>query len=188
MLIHLGIIMDPILFETLFRNLQPRLFAFCCKYVEDEEVARDLVQECFINFWENQNVVTLSPEAYLFASVRNRCISYFRSLQIRSDYQESIRLQIKEFEFHPENPDPMIELYMKEVKDLLKEAIETLPPKCRQIFIMSRFQGLKNKEVADELNISIRTVESQLYQALKHIRKYLKDYSLLLNWVINFPA
>lgn len=186
--IHLGIIMDLILFETLFRNLQPRLFAYCCKYVDDEEIARDLVQECFISFWENNSSVTLSPEAYLFASVRNRCLSYFRAQRIRTDYQDSVKLQIKEFEFHPEMHDPMGELYMKEVHTLLQEVLNSLPPKSRQIFIMSRYQGLKNKEIAEELEISIRTVESQLYQALKQIKKHLKDYFPLLNWLINLSA
>ncbi|RHE89227.1 RNA polymerase sigma-70 factor [Bacteroides intestinalis] len=177
--------MESMLFETLFRNLQPRLFAYCCKYVDDKEMARDLVQECFINFWENQDSVTLSPEAYLFTSVRNRCLSYIRSQKVRSDYHESVRLQIREFEFHPDTPDPVLELYMKEVKDLLNVALNSLPPRSRQIFIMSRFQGLKNTEIANQLNISVRTVESQLYQALKHIKKHLKDYFPLIGLLFN---
>ena len=177
--------MDQVLFETLFRNLQPRLFAFCCKYVDDKEMARDLVQECFISFWENQDSVTLSPEAYLFASVRNHCLSHIRSQRVRSDYHESVRLQIKEFEFNQDAPGPVTELYMKEVKELLNIALDTLPPRSRQIFIMSRFQGLKNKEIANRLDISIRTVESQLYQSLKHIKKHLKDYFPLINLLFN---
>ncbi len=167
---------NPKDFESLFRQLQPRLFAYCCKYVEDRELARDIVQECFINLWENYELVETSFDRYLIIAVRNRCISHFRSLRLQAEYSELLRLKIKDFEFHPEIPEPLADIYLKEVNILLEKSIENLPEKCKQIFIMSRLQAKKNKEIANELNISIRTVEAQIYHALKLLKNELKDY------------
>ncbi|RNC63397.1 RNA polymerase sigma-70 factor [Proteiniphilum sp. X52] len=163
-------------FESLFRRLQPGLFAYCCKYVEDEELARDIVQECLVQLWENYETINGSYEKYMIVAVKNRCISHFRTLRLQSKFAESVRLKIKEFEFHPDTPDPLTDIYMKEVSVLLQEYIEKLPAKCRKIFIMSRQEGLKNQEIADRLGISVRTVEAQIYHALKVIRIGLKDY------------
>lgn len=167
-------------FESLFRQLQPRLFAYCCKYVEDEELARDIVQECFINLWENYGSVKIAFEHYLIVAVRNRCISHFRSLQIRSEYADSVYLKIKSAEFHSGIPDPLSDIYTKELYDLLRKNMATLPEKCRQIFEMSRFQGMRNQEIADSLGISVRTVESQIYYALRTLKSRLKDYLPLI--------
>lgn len=163
-------------FESLFQKLQPRLFAYCCKYVENEELARDIVQECLVELWENYENISNSYERYMIVAVKNRCISHFRTLQLQSKFSESVQLKIKEFEFHPSIPDPLTDIYMKEIGELLQEYIEKLPDKCRQIFIMSRQEGLKNQEIADRLGISVRTVEAQIYHALKSIRIGLKDY------------
>lgn len=163
-------------FESLFKQLQPRLFAYCCKYIEDEELARDIVQECFINLWENYGTVETSFDNYLVIAVRNRCISHFRSLQRKYQYENSIYLKIKEFEFHPEIPDPLSDIYLKEVHEILYNSIEKLPGKCKQVFKMSRLEGRKNQEIADMLDISVRTVEAQIYHALKILKTDLKDY------------
>lgn len=167
-------------FESLFQQLQPRLFAFCCKYVDDRELARDFVQECFISLWENYGSVESSFESYLFTAVRNRCLSHFRHQQTHADYEMSVRLRIKEIEFHPEMPDPLTEMYLKDIHELLQQSIAKLPEKCRMIFVMSRYQGMKNQEIADTLGISVRTVEAQIYNALKFLKEELRDYAPLL--------
>ncbi|MDR2969133.1 MAG: RNA polymerase sigma-70 factor [Tannerellaceae bacterium] len=163
-------------FELLFKKLQPKLFVFCCKYVEDKELARDLVQECFMNLWENYDFVQSSYESYLFTAVRNSCFSYFRQAKVHADYEELVSLQIKEYEIHPEIPSPLMDVYLKEIDILLKSSIEKLPPKCRSIFMMSRYEGKKNQEIARILGISVRTVEAQIYNALKVLKAQLRDY------------
>ena len=77
-------------FERMFHRLQPRLYAYCCKYTDDPEQAKDIVQECFINLWVNKTEITVSHESYLFRAVHNRCISHFRSLKVHADYEASI--------------------------------------------------------------------------------------------------
>ncbi len=167
-------------FEQLFFQLQPSLYAYCCKYIEDKELARDIVQECFISLWENYGSVESSFNNYLFKAVRNRCISYFRSLKTHAEYAESVKLKLKEIEIHPEIPNPLTDVYLIEVNTLLKRNVENLPEKCRLIFMMSRYQGMKNQEISEELNISIRTVEAQIYHALKILKNELKDYLPLI--------
>ncbi len=173
-------------FEALFQRLQPRLFAFCCKYVDNKELARDFVQECFINLWENYEMVQSSYESYLFRAVRNRCLSHFRHLSIHADYEQSVLLRIKEFEFHPENPEQLTKMYLKDINDLIEHCIAKLPEKCRQVFIMSRYERMKNQEIADALGISVRTVEAQIYNALKFLKKELHDYAPIL--LLFFPS
>ncbi len=163
-------------FEALFRRLQPRLFAFCLKYVDDEELARDFVQECFVRLWERYDSVEISHESYLFMAVRNRCISHFRNLKIKADYAMSVRLRIKEIELHSEMPDPLTQMYIGEIDELLQKSLKHLPEKCRIVFQMSRNPGMKNREIADQLGISTRTVEAHIHSALKVIKKYFCDY------------
>ena len=157
-------------FERMFHRLQPRLYAYCCKYINDSEFAKDIVQECFVNLWESKAEIEISYESYLFRAVHNRCISHFRSLQVHADYETSIRQKLNEIEIYPEAPGPLTELYLKEINELLQHCVEKLPEKCRLVFMMSRYQRMNNQKIADELGISIRTVEAQIYQALKKIK------------------
>lgn len=172
-------------FEQLFRDLQPRLYAYCCKYIDDIELAKDIVQECFINLWENYESVVVSYEYYLFKAVHNRCLSHFRSERVHSEYEATVKMKIKEIEIHPELPYPLTELYVKEVNALLQQSVSSLPEKCRLIFMMSRYQGMKNQEIADILGISVRTVDTQIYNALKILKVNLKDYLPVL--LLLFP-
>ena len=163
-------------FEQMFHRLQPRLYAYCCKYINNSELAKDIVQECFISLWENRTEITVSYEPYLFRAVHNRCISHFRSLKVHDDYATSVKQKLKEMEIYPETPYPLTELYLKEINELLQHCVEHLPEKCRLVFMMSRYQGMKNQEIAEELGISVRTVEAQIYHALKNMKEELKDY------------
>lgn len=176
---------DLINFEQLFYDLQPRLYAYCCKYVADGELARDIVQECFISLWENYENIETSYENYLFRAVHNRCLSHFRSERVHSEYAETIKMKIQAIEIHPELPYPLTELYLKEVNLLLQQSISQLPEKCRIIFMMSRYQGMKNQEIAEALGISVRTVDTHIYNALKILKVNLKDYLPLL--LLFFP-
>ena len=172
-------------FERTFNRLQPRLYAYCRKYIGDSEQAKDIVQECFVHLWENRDHIA-SCESYLFSAVHNRCISYFRSLKVHADYEASVKQKLKEIEIHPETPTPLTELYLKEINELVQNCVEKLPEKCRLVFMMSRYQGMKNQEIADELNISVRTVDAHIYQALKILKEELKDYLPLM--ALFFPG
>lgn len=167
-------------FESLFRRMQPKLFAFCRKYVDDEECARDIVQECFISLWEHYDSRIHSYESYLFRSVHNRCLSYIRSRKVSAACEEAVRWRIREIELHPEIPDPLANLYVKELHGMMHRIMEKLPVKCRQIFEMSRYRGMKNQEIAAVLGLSVRTVEVQIYNALKVFKTAFNDYLPIL--------
>ena len=173
-------------FEQVFYRLQPRLYAYCSKYIDDDEQAKDIVQECFVNLWDRLSEITGSHESYLFKAVHNRCISHLRSLKVHTDYETSVKQKLQEAKIHPEVPYPLTELYLKEIKELLQHCMEKLPEKCRIIFEMSRNQGLKNKEIADKLNISVRTVDAHIYSALKTIKEELKDYLTVILLLYKF--
>ena len=173
-------------FERIFYRLQPRLYAYCCKYINDSEQAKDIVQECFVHLWDNRAEITGSYESYMFRAVHNRCISHFRSLKVHADYETSVKQRLKEMEIHPETPNPLTELYLKEINELLQDCVEKLPEKCRLVFMMSRYQGMKNKEIAAKLGVSVRTVDTQIYHALKIVKEELKDYLSLI--ALFFPG
>lgn len=167
-------------FESLFRQMQPKLFAFCRKYVDDEECARDIVQECFIGLWEHYAENICSHESYLFRSVHNRCLSYIRSQKVSAAYEETVGWRIREIELHPEMNSPLADLYVKELNGIMHHTVEKLPVKCRRIFEMSRYRGMKNQEIAEKLGLSIRTVEAQIYNALKVFKTAFNDYLPIL--------
>jgi RNA polymerase sigma-70 factor (ECF subfamily) len=153
------------------------MYAFCRKYISDHELARDIVQDAFVKLLENYDAVKTSVSAYLFASVHNGCISHIRRQKLKAEHEEYVALQIKEYEIHPDGvPEHLQQLYHNELKQQYDESVERLPDKCRHIFRLSRSDNMSNKEIAEKLGISIRTVESQIYNALKRLKEDLKDF------------
>lgn len=167
-------------FEELYFNMQPRLFAFSKKFIENNEIARDIVQEIFFEFWENRHTTTIksSVNAYLFRTLHNKCLNYIRDLKVREKYSSYVDIKLKEAElfFFDQEQDSYKSIFFKEVQEIFNESMKNLPDSCREIFLLSRMKGLSNKEIADQLNISVRTVENQIYRALKVLKVNLKDY------------
>lgn len=170
---------NPELFDEIFRHYSTPLFYYASKFVEDE-AARDIVQDVFVKLWTDQNLsIKISLNALLFTMVRNSCFQQLEKQKVRNKYVESTKLSIQEDElrFYIDERTSLIEL---EMEDKLTEVLDGLPERCRQIFKMSRFENKKNKEIAGELNISVKAVEKQITKALSTIRIELKDYLPLL--------
>lgn len=149
--------------------------------------AEEIVQEMFFNFWQKKDKVdiSISLEAYLFRSVRNACLNYLKHLKVREEHRLATNeeLRKKEQEVH----DKMEAL---ELQERIDRTIEQLPPERKKIFKMSRFEELKYKEIAEKLNISVKTVEVQMSKALKFLRMHLSDYLsvgilIILEFLIN---
>lgn len=176
-------------FEELYFNMQPRLFAFSKKFIENNEIARDIVQEIFFEFWENRRTTTIksSVNAYLFRTLHNKCLNYIRDLKVREKYSSYVDIKLKEAElfFFDQEQDSYKSIFFKEVQEIFNESMKNLPDSCREIFVLSRMKGLSNKEIADQLNISVRTVENQIYRALKVLKVSLKDYLPLLPFLFS---
>jgi RNA polymerase sigma-70 factor (ECF subfamily) len=156
-------------FQVLFKKMYAPLCQFCVKFVHVKEIAEELVSDVFYNIWKNRSrLIVTSPKAYLFTAVRNKGYDHLRKVKrsvwvdleaathIASDCTNSQDMLIHE------------ELHHK-----LERSVSSLPKQCRLIFELSRDHGMKYKEIATMLNISIKTVETQMGRALKHLRQSL---------------
>jgi RNA polymerase sigma-70 factor (ECF subfamily) len=170
---------NPELFDEIFRQYSRSLFYYAAKFVDDE-VARDIVQDVFVKLWTTENItVKFSLNGLLFTMVRNSCLQQLEKQKVRNKYFESSKLLIQEEElrFYGEDKASLIEL---EMENKLNDVLNKLPDRCRQVFMMSRFENKKNKEIAEELDISVKAVEKQITRALSEIRVEMKDYLPLL--------
>jgi len=169
-------------FEKFYKKYQPRLFAYGYSILNDDETAKDLVQESFISFWENkEHIVTdYSVTAYLFKIFHSKCIKYLRSREIQNNFSNLSDLKMKEIELTYFHPDKNIlgSIFMHEIEALYANAIAKLPEQCREIFILSKQKEIKSAEIAAKLGISVRTVENQIYKAIRIMRQEMKDYAL----------
>lgn len=170
---------NPELFDELFRQYSRPLFYYAAKFVDDE-IARDIVQDVFVKLWSDESVtIRQSVNALLFTMVRNCCLQHLEKQKVRNKYLQSTKLILREEElrFYMEEKASLLE---QELENKLNEVLNSLPERCRQIFVMSRFENRKNREIAEELYISVKAVEKQITKALGTIRMEMKDYLPLL--------
>ena len=175
--LHINRKLDEAAFRELFKNHFPALCLLAVKYVKDMDAARDIVHESFVNLWNKRDSIDLDKpvKSYLTTSVYNRSINHLRN-------NKKFNRDLLEFEELGENyeyqaSDHLIEA---EITRKIKSAIELLPEKCREIFLLSRHENLKYQQIADKLGISVKTVETQMSKALQHMRVHLGDYLCLL--------
>jgi RNA polymerase sigma-70 factor (family 1) len=164
-------------FEQLFRDYYPRLCAFALTLLHNKEEAEEIVQTMFCRLWEQRDSidVTTSVQAYLFRAVRNASLNQIKKTQIRDAYKV---MNLDTINSNPEfQPDRITQ---SELSKRLEKAISGLPEQCRLIFKMSRFEELKYREIADNLGISIKTVENQMGKALKILRGEMRDFITIL--------
>jgi RNA polymerase sigma-70 factor (ECF subfamily) len=160
-------------FEKLFKRLHPRLKDFAVRVVRDNDVAEDIVQEVFIKIWEKRKrIATINIEAFFFRVLRNQCISHIKHLKVVDRLKVSIALQrdaeeVYRIDFVRNEPYILVE---KELQDQIDKIIHALPEKCREVFLLSRAEGLKNREIAEKLGINIKNVERHLQRALKSFK------------------
>jgi RNA polymerase sigma-70 factor (family 1) len=161
-------------FEALFKQYYAPLVVYACKYVPEKDVAREIVQDFFVKLFEKRSSLTIdtSLKSYLYRSVYNACMNYINQRSIQEKHIRNIDLERNDEE-NLEN-----EINSVELQNRIFNLIEALPPKCKRIFKMNRLEGMKNEEIAVSLNLSKRTVETQISKALKILRNKLSDYNL----------
>ncbi len=159
-------------FEQLFKRYYAPLVVYASKYVGGTEVAREVVQDFFVRLYEKRHSLTIdvSIKSYLYRSVYNCCINY-----INQRNNQDKHLKIIDIERNDED-NLEHEIFSVELQYKISQVIEELPAKCRMVFKMNRLEGMKNEEIALKLNLSKRTVETQISKALKILRKKLADY------------
>ena len=172
---------DVSAYECLFRHFYPLLVAFAMKYVSEKDVARELVQDFFVRLFEKRQSLKIetSLKSYLYRSVHNSCLNYLSQRAMHDKHIKKIELE-KDVTEDPENA-----IHTTELQQRIFDIVEQLPSKCRKIFRMNRYEGLKNEEIAEALNLSRRTVETQISKALKILRTKLSG-SLIVALVLCF--
>ncbi len=160
-------------FEKLFYSLYPSLCKKAYRYVANTEVCEDIVQECFIKYWEiyEQKTAVKNPTSYLNTAVKNNCIDYLRKEKYKSSIEEE-KLQKLLITNEPDNENETTQIIEEEV---ISQALSLLPNKCRQIFELSKIQLKSYSEIATLLEISTKTVENQMGKALKIMRQFVKN-------------
>ncbi|MDX1426299.1 MAG: RNA polymerase sigma-70 factor, partial [Salegentibacter mishustinae] len=147
-------------FPLIFDRYWKRLYSYAFKIYRDDKVCEDIVQEIFISLWEKASESQiLNLEAYLLRSVKYRVANHIRSLKFSSSQEEIL-------ESIPYPSNSVLSLEYQEFENEILSKVKQLPPRCREIFVLSRFDNYSNSEIAQKLNISIRTVEKQISNAL----------------------
>lgn len=155
-----------------------RLFNFAIGYLNNEENTKEVLQDVFLRLWDHREKLSDNTilNAYLFTLTRNRCIDLIRKerliLQFRTDKQDEYRRLTENFDALS---DPILDdIFAMEIQVEINRAVNGLPEQCRKVFIMSRSNGLKNREISEALELSEKTVESHLTKALKIIKLALE--------------
>lgn len=166
------------LLKSYFVNYSPRLTNYAVRFVTNRETAQDIVQDCFMHLWEKMEQFSfIHIKALLFTMVRNRCLNYLKHRDVVDLYtgrylhevEGEERIYHYDFDFGPGK----LPLY-EELEKQLQIAVDSLPEKCRKVFVMSRFDGFKNREIAQKLNISTTSVEKHIRKALSSLTAYFE--------------
>jgi RNA polymerase sigma-70 factor, ECF subfamily len=170
---------EEMAFELLFRKYYIRLCCFANKFIADQVESEEIVQEVFLNIWNKRDRLKLNHEIqpYLFKSIQNLCFNFISHKKVANKYYSVIEIvyknQVEEFNSYES-------VLYTELQSKVDQAIDSLPEQCRNIFQMSRQDGLKYSEIAEKLGISIKTVETQMSRALSKLKIELKDYLMVI--------
>ncbi len=162
------------LIEEIFRQHYSPLCNYAAKILNDGFAAEDIVQALFIDLYEKNKWYEIrNLEMFLLKSVKFRCIDHLRKL----------KNSISETEISDNNFDQQFDIKEEDIEPLFHYYAAKLPPKTREVFLLSRSKNFSNKEIAKELNISVKTVENQMSRALKKMKELLKDFPVLLTYL-----
>lgn len=173
---------DETAFEMTFKTHYQALCNYAYTFLQDRDEAEEIVQATFLNFWEKRQGIDIqsSMKSYLYRAVRNTCLNAIKHSKIRQIHaSETIATTNPGYESVAQAVDA------SELDGRIASAMEKLPEQCRLIFKMSRFEELKYAEIADHLNLSVKTVENQMGKALKIMREQLKEYLPILIVLMN---
>ena len=170
---------DESSFKHIFNFFYPRLYHFIRAYISNDDLAENMVQDTFMILWNKRKDLKTNSNinAWLYTVARNICLKKLRDHKNKKIYLSS-DLNDLELEMNLEALASLdtSELTFFEIERIVENTLDTLPPQCQRVFRLSRFENKKNKEIAEELEISVKAVENQVTKALRIFRKALKDY------------
>lgn len=172
-------------FDDIYLSYQDKFIRFALFYISNRQVAEDIVTDSFINYWESKERLPADTNipAYILTSVKNRCLTFLRDTRLHEEVLQGIK-ELEEWKIHLkisslEACDPF-ELFTSEMYELVNQAINSLPTKTKQIFVMSRLEELSHKEIAAKTGLSTKSVEFHLSKATKILKEKLKNYYVFI--------
>ncbi len=171
---------DETAFKVIFNKYYSRLYYFIFEFISLEDISENIVQDTFFTLWNKRDELAddSNLSAYLFTVARNNCLYKLRDQRYRQKLFSTNTLDQNELDL---NMDVLSTLdssayTFEEINRIIEQTLEELPPQCRKVFVLSRFEEKKNREIAEELNISVKVVEKHISKGLKKFKESLKDY------------
>lgn len=185
---------DESAFEQLFKRFYPRLRCYAIRFMKDDDLTRDLIQDCFVRLWEKRALLaSISLSSLLFTMVRNACMNHLKHRSIvekhQLSYLASIRGQEQLYNVDFDMDADRATLY-EELQEHIGIVMSRLPERSREVFALSRFEGLKNREIAERLGISLTAVEKHISRSIRSFSEYFKAvyptdiYVMVMTWVV----
>lgn len=170
--------------EQLFRKYYKILRAYAYRLSGDKDVAEDLVQDVYYELWKKRDELVMEEaiKFYLFRAIYTKTLNYLNSKNYteQEPFEQTTEGRIQQIYWQTHSSNQEDSLIYKELQQEVTQAIDALPEQCRKVFILSRKEELKNREIAEQLGISVKTVEKHITKALSLLRVSLKDAGFIL--------
>lgn len=173
---------DQVVFKSFFECFYPKLMALACRFV-DEHVAKDLVQDVFALYWEQKQMIDAENiQSFLYKWVQNKCLNHIKHQMVVEEYEARVQLAEARIAFlnnRVDSNDVLKQVINQDLRELIEISVNKLPPKTAEAFRLCYYHDLPHKDIAKVMDISVRTVETHIRNAVLFLRKDLKDLLLL---------
>lgn len=166
---------DVVAFEALFKLYRTKLLYIASQYIPNKQDAEEIIQNVFIKIWCKKNIQT-NINGYLYSITKNACLDYLRTKKQQLHLENNLSQLEASVNYIALSDDSASLIIEKELNEAILNSIDLLPQKCKDVFVKSRIEGLKHKEISSEMNISTKTVENHITKALKHLKKSLREF------------
>ena len=165
-------------FEIIYKSHYRRIFHFAHQYLHDKEICSNIIQDVFSSLWDNREKLAndTNLNAWLFTVTKNNCLKHIRNLKTEKRNLDKLTGQRMFLNYDALNNLDTSQITFEEIEKIIQKTLDSLPPQCRRAFEMSRFDEKKYSEIAEEMQIAQKTVETHISNALKIFRVALKDY------------
>lgn len=178
---------DDVAFKVIYNKYFPRLYYFIYEFIRLDDIAENIVHDTFITFWEKRHTFKgdINISSYLYSVAKNNCLYRLRDQRYRQKLFASGSIDNRELAQNLKALDSVDTsiLVFHEIEQIIEKTLEGLSPQCKKVFMLSRFEGMKNREIAEELNITTKAVEGHITRSLKIFRSTLKDYLPLVAYI-----
>lgn len=173
---------DKAAFELIYQEYYEMLLYVSLQYVSNRDDAKEAVQDAFVKLWSNRETVKedVSIRNFLYTIAKNNCLNILKKQEVIMRSREDLKWMEMHYHYEAMNRLGFDSMEFKELQQKIEEAIERLPDHCKEVFKLSRFSQLKNREIAEKLNISEKTVESHMTKAIKLLKEDLRPYLSLI--------